>query len=125
MKLFHLRHVDWIDSQLIYHAQPRVNVEGINILAPSSPYVCIGYHQNLEQEVDLEYCKENEIPVFRREVGGGAVFLDGNQIFYQIVLHKENPLAEGGKADFFERMLQPVVETYNEFGIPVEISAGK
>ncbi len=33
MKLFHLRHVDWIDSQLIYHAQPLVNVEGINILA--------------------------------------------------------------------------------------------
>jgi lipoate---protein ligase len=118
MKLFHLRHVDWVDSQLIYHAQARVDVEGINILAPSSPYVCIGYHQNLEQEVDLEYCKENGIPVFRREVGGGAVFLDGNQIFYQIVLHKENPLTKGGKAEFFERMLQPVVDTYNELGIP-------
>ena len=120
MKLFHLRHVDWIDSQLIYHAQARVNVEGINILAPSSPYVCIGYHQNLEQEVDLDYCKENGIPVFRREVGGGAVFLDGNQIFYQIVLHKDNPLARGGKAEFFERMLQPVVDTYNELGIPTK-----
>jgi lipoate---protein ligase len=118
MKLFHLRHVDWVDSQLIYHAQARVNVEGINILAPSSPYVCIGYHQNLEQEVDLEYCEENAIPVFRREVGGGAVFLDGNQIFYQIVLHKENPLTKGGKAEFFERMLQPVVDTYDELGIP-------
>ena len=118
MKLFHLRHVDWVDSQLIYHAQARVNVEGINILAPSSPYVCIGYHQNLEQEVDLDYCKENGIPVFRREVGGGAVFLDGNQIFYQIVLHKGNPLTIGGKAEFFKRMLQPVVNTYNELGIP-------
>lgn len=120
MKLFHLRHVDWLDSQLIYHAQPRVHVEGINILAPSSPYVCIGYHQNLEQEVDLEYCRKNGIPVFRREVGGGAVFLDGNQIFYQIVLHKENPLASGGKADFFERMLQPVADTYIELGIPAK-----
>lgn len=120
MKLFHLRHVDWLDSQLIYHAQPRVNVEGINILAPSSPYVCIGYHQNLEQEVDLLYCSENNIPVFRREVGGGAVFLDGNQIFYQIVIHKDNPLAAGRKADFFERMLQPVAITYQELGIPAK-----
>ena len=120
MKLFHLRNVDWIDSQLIYHAMPRVGVEGILILAPSSPYVCIGYHQNLEQEVDLEYCEENKIPVFRREVGGGAVFLDGDQIFYQIVIHKDNPLTQGGKATFFERMLQPVVDTYNELGIPTK-----
>ena len=98
MKLFHLRRVDWLDSQLIYHALPRTNTEGILILAPKTPYVCIGYHQNLEQEVDLAYCKENGIPVFRREVGGGAVFLDGDQIFYQIVIHKDNPLARGGES---------------------------
>ena len=120
MKLFHLRRVDWLDSQLIYHALPRTNTEGILILAPKTPYVCIGYHQNLEQEVDLAYCKENGIPVFRREVGGGAVFLDGDQIFYQIVIHKDNPLARGGKAEFFERMLMPVVETYNDLGIPAK-----
>ena len=120
MKLFHLRHVDWIDSQLIYHAQPRVNIEGINILAPSSPYVCIGYHQNLEQEVDLEYCKINEIPVFRREVGGGAVYLDGNQIFYQIVLHKDHALTSTDKTEFYQRMLQPVADTYQELGIPAK-----
>lgn len=120
MNLFHLRHVDWLDSQMIYHALPRVNVEGILVLAPKTPYVCIGYHQNLEQEVDLEYCLEKGIPVFRREVGGGAVFLDGDQIFYQIVIHKDNPLARGRKAEFFERMLMPVVETYHELGIPVK-----
>lgn len=118
MKLFHLRKVDWLDSQLIYHALPRTNTEGILILAPQTPYVCIGYHQNLEQEVDLAYCKEKGIPVFRREVGGGAVFLDGDQMFFQIVIHKDNPLAQGGKAAFFERMLLPVVETYNDLGIP-------
>lgn len=120
MKLFHLRHVDWIDTQLIYHAQPRVNVEGLNILAPNSPYVCIGYHQNLEQEVDLDYCEAHKIPVFRREVGGGAVFLDGNQIFYQLVLHKDHLLARGSKSDFYRRLLQPVADTYQELGIQAQ-----
>jgi len=120
VQLFNLKYVDWLDSQLIYHALPRVEVEGIIILAPSTPYVCIGYHQNLEQEVDLEYCATNNIPVFRREVGGGAVFLDGNQIFYQIVLHKDNPLTQGDKTEFYKRLLEPVTMTYGDLGIPTK-----
>jgi lipoate-protein ligase A len=118
MQLFHLRHVSWLDSQLIYHAQPRVGVEGLNILAPSTPYVCIGYHQDLEQEVDVAYCHTNHIPVFRREVGGGAVYLDGKQIFFQLVLHKDHPLAGGDKAALYQRMLQPVADAYSDLGVP-------
>jgi lipoate-protein ligase A len=118
MKLYHLLHVPWLDSQLIYHAQARLGVEGINILAPAEPYVCIGYHQNLAQEVDLAYCREHDIPVFRREVGGGAVFLDGNQLFYQIVLHRDHPLARGDKTALYQRMLEPVAEAYNDLGVP-------
>jgi len=116
--LYHLRHVPWLDSQLLYHAMPRLGIEGLIILAPAEPYVCIGYHQDLEQEVDIAYCREHGIPVFRREVGGGAVYLDGNQLFYQLVLHKDNPLAHGDKAAFYARMLQPVAEAYQYLGVP-------
>ena len=123
MKLYHLRHVPWLDSQLVYHAQARLGVEGINILAPAEPYVCIGYHQNLEQEVDVPYCTKRDIPVFRREVGGGAVFLDGKQTFYQIVLRRDHPLAQGDKAAFYERMLVPVAEAYNDLGVPARYRA--
>ena len=117
MKLYHLGHVPWLDSQLLYHALPRVGGEGLFILAPAEPYVSIGYHQDLEQEVDVAYCRERGIPIFRREVGGGAVFLDGKQIFYQVILHKTNPLAQGDKAALYERMLQPVAEAYIDLGV--------
>lgn len=117
MQLYHLRHVPWIDSQLIYHAQARIGVEGINILAPAEPYVCIGYHQDLAQEVDVAYCHTQSIPVFRREVGGGAVFLDGEQIFYQIILHKNHPLVQGDKETFYRRMLEPVAQAYTDLGV--------
>jgi lipoate-protein ligase A len=117
MKLYHLRHVPWLDSQLLYHAMPRVDEEGVLILAPAEPYFCIGYHQDLAQEVDLDYCSKHQIPVFRREVGGGAVYLDGNQIFYQIVLHREHPLAQGDKSAFYRRLLEPVAQCYNDLGV--------
>jgi lipoate-protein ligase A len=117
MKLYHLRHVPWLDSQLLYHAMPRVQEEGVLILAPAEPYVCIGYHQDLAQEVDLDYCADHEIPVFRREVGGGAVYLDGNQIFYQVVLHRDHPLAQGDKTAFYQRLLEPVAQCYNDLGV--------
>ena len=118
MHLYPLGHVPWLESQLIYHAQPRLGLEGLNILAPREPYVCIGYHQDLAQEVDVAYCREHAIPIFRREVGGGAVYLDGNQIFYQLILHKDNPLAQGDKAAFYQRMLQPVAAAYGDLGVP-------
>ena len=118
MKLYRLGHVPWQQSQLIYHAMAYVGVEGLILLSPASPYVCIGYHQDVNQEVDLAYCQANGIPVFRREVGGGAVYLDGRQLFYQLVLNRDHPLAAADKETFYRRLLEPVVKTYGELGIP-------
>ncbi len=119
MNLYNLGHVPWLDSQLIYHAFPRLEMEGLILLAPADPYVCIGYHQDAQQEVDLDYCHEQEIPVFRREVGGGAVFLDGQQLFYQLVIHRDNPLVPKDKGEFYQKFLAPVVQTYRDLGVEV------
>jgi lipoate-protein ligase A len=121
MKINLLKDVSWQESQLLYHAQPRLGREGLNLLAPATPYVCIGVFQDLEQEVDLPYCRENGIPVFRREVGGGAVYLDGEQLFFQLVIHRHNPLIpEGGKLAFYRKFLQAPIETYRALGIPAQ-----
>jgi len=117
MKLYNLGHVPWLESQLIYHALPRLDMEGLILLAPAEPYVCIGYHQDVTQEVDLNYCQAHGIPVFRREVGGGAVYLDGNQLFYQLVLYRDHPLALSDKGAFYCTLLEPVAETYRQMGI--------
>ncbi len=119
INLYNLGHVPWLDSQLIYHALPRLGLEGLILLAPVEPYVCIGYHQDAEQEVDLAYCRRHGLPVFRREVGGGAVYLDGQQLFYQLVLHRDHPLARGDKASLYRRLLAPVVQTYRDLGVEV------
>ncbi len=120
MHLYDLGSVPWLDSQLIYHALPRLDREALVLLSPASPYVCIGYHQDLVKEVDVEFCQANGIPIFRREVGGGAVYLDGDQLFYQLIVHKDNPLTPTGKLAFYKRFLQPPIETYRAIGIPSE-----
>jgi lipoate-protein ligase A len=119
MECFQLGPVSWQNSQLIYHALAYLGREALVLLSPDSPYVCLGYHQDPEQEVDLEFCRSQEIPVFRREVGGGAVYLDGNQLFYQLVIHKNNPVISGNKSAFYQKFLQPVINAYQKIGIPV------
>lgn len=120
MNVYDLGHVPWLDSQLLYHALPRVGEAGLILLAPATPYVCIGYHQDAVQEVDLDFCRAQGIPVFRREVGGGAVYLDGAQLFYQLVLPLEHPAARGDKETIYHRLLAPVVQTYRAIGIPAD-----
>jgi lipoate-protein ligase A len=120
MKLYRLGTVSWQDSQLLYHALPRVGREGVILCSPATTYVCIGYFQNVEQEVDVAFCRENDIPIFRREVGGGATYLDGEQLFFQLIIHRDNPLVPAGKLAFYQKFLQAAIESYRALGIPAE-----
>ncbi len=120
MELYSLGRVPWCESQVIYHALAEMGKEGLSLVIPDSPYVCIGYHQDVQQEVDLDFCRQKNIPVFRRRVGGGAVYLDGNQLFYQLIIRRDNPLAPLRRESFYEKFLQPVINTYRRIGIPAE-----
>jgi lipoate-protein ligase A len=120
MQLYALGSVGWAESQLIYHALPRLGREALVLVSPAEPYVCIGYHQDLDQEVDMEFCRANGLPIFRREVGGGGTYLDHDQLFYQLILHKDNPLAPRDKSSFYRKFLQPPIDSYRELGIPAE-----
>ncbi len=62
----------------------------------------------------------HQIPVFRREVGGGAVYLDGDQLFFQLIIRKDNPAVPARIADFYQKFLQPVIGTYHQFGVAAE-----
>ncbi|MFL7871736.1 MAG: lipoate protein ligase C-terminal domain-containing protein [Anaerolineales bacterium] len=117
MDYYFLDKVSWEHSQALYHAAAYLQKEALFILRPATPYVCIGFHQDAEQEIDLEFARANGIPVFRREVGGGAVYLDSGQLFYQLILHKNRPGIPENKIELYRKFLTPVVETYRKFGV--------
>lgn len=120
MRLYNLGKVPWQESQLIYHTLAHEGCEALSLVSPSSPYVCIGFHQDVEQEVDLEFCKASGIPVFRRDLGGGAVYLDGDQLFFHVILRKDNPAVPKRKDVFYRKFLQPIVDVYRAIGIQAE-----
>ncbi len=108
---------------LIFHALAQMGIEALVIVSPKSPLVSIGYFQDAAQEVDLQYCKESKIPFMRREVGGGATYLDENQIFYQLIWRKDNPKFPKAIHDIFPWFSEAPVETYRTFGIQAEFRA--
>lgn len=119
VRLLYMEGVPPVRSQTVYHAVGYAMKEDthdtIILVSPDKPYVCIGYHQDLEREVDLEYCAAHGLPVFRREVGGGAVYLDNGQLFTQWIFHKENVPAS--LEDRFKWYVDPLVATYQALGI--------
>jgi lipoate-protein ligase A len=109
-----------VRSQAIYHGVAYAlrpdTPDTVILVGPTDPYVCIGYHQELEKEVDVEYCREAGLPIYRREVGGGAVYLDQGQVFTQWVFHRDRLPAS--LEERFALYIQPLVDTYQSLGIP-------
>ena len=81
MYLFDLGELPWKQSMLIFHTLARLGIEALIIVSPRTPFISIGYFQDAQQEINFEYCRQKGLPIFRREVGGGTVYLDRNQIF--------------------------------------------
>jgi lipoate-protein ligase A len=117
MDVYNLGIVTWEESQLYYHALAHLGRAGLLLLQPGSPYVCLGFHQDASKEVDLDYVEQNHIPLFRREVGGGAVYLDRGQLFYQFVFHRDHPQLPSSKDAFYRKYLAPAVKTFQDFGL--------
>lgn len=123
MNLIKLDHLPGQDSMIIFHALARIGYEGLVIVSPESPLASIGYFQDAHKEIDLAYCRQEGIPVMRREVGGGATYLDGNQIFYQMIWNRNNRRFPTNIKKIFELLSQPACETYRAFGIPASFRA--
>ena len=123
MNVLNLDKLPGQDSMLIFHALARMGYEGLIIVSPAQPLVSVGYFQDTGEEVDLDYCEKMNISVMRREVGGGATYLDGDQIFYQVIWHAGNHKFPRNVKEIFQYLSEPPCETYRKFGINASFRA--
>ncbi len=92
----------------------------LSFARPSDPYVCLGYHRDLS-EVDLGYCAARGLPVYRRMVGGGPVYCDEGQLFFQICLPAA--LVPASRVEALRVLLRPAVEAFRAAGVRAELDA--
>ena len=64
--------------------------EPVFYLWQNRPAVIVGFNQEVNTEVNLDYLKENGIDLVRRVTGGGAVFHDLGNLNYTIVGRSED-----------------------------------
>lgn len=121
IRIIDFGNVSYLDSQAIYHTVAHSFDENtpdtITIMNPIQTYACIGFFQELEKEIDVEFCNNNNIPIIRREIGGGAVLLDNNQIFFHFIFNKLKVTRDVAK--IYSIFLEPVVNTYVKLGLNV------
>ncbi len=122
IRLIDLGDVPPVRSQTCYHAAAyRLGPESpdtIILVSPAEPYVSVGYHQDADKEVDRAFCRERGLPVIRREVGGGAVYLDRDQLFSQWIFRPESLPSDVGER--YRLYIDPLVKAYHDLGIPAE-----
>lgn len=106
-------------SQALWHGLASAIRPGdrpvLSLCRPASAYVGIGYHRRLD-ELDLSACPA---PVLRRRIGGGPVWLDSDQLFFQLV----QP-ADGAPWDIgalYRSALGPAVEALRGLGVDARL----
>ena len=78
--------------------------------------VVVGKNQVVENEVNLAYCKDNNIQVFRRPTGGGCVYADERNTMFSMITSKKN------EAFSFKPYLLHIVDAMAELGVKLEFS---
>ena len=83
--------------------------------------VSIGRHQALAREVRLDYCRAHGIEVVRRASGGGALYLDENQLGLSLIIRR--PAEWGTLQDILARFCAALAGGLARLGIDARYKA--
>lgn len=92
--------------------------EPIFFLWQVEPTVIFGRNQVIDKEVDLEYCRENSIQIYRRKSGGGCVFANLDNIMLSYIAPAQSPVATT-----FAHYTSMVAATLRSLGLNAESSS--
>lgn len=114
--------VSALRSQSLWHGIASAMTEGdpitLSLCRPREPYVCLGLHRDLA-EVDLGACRRLGLPVIRRQIGGGPVLIDSDQLFFQITMPAGRAPARVDR--LYRTALAPAVAAFRALGVDARL----
>lgn len=78
------------------------------------PTVIFGRNQDIDKEVDLDYCRRHGIAFYRRRSGGGCVFADRSNIMFSFITPSEQVVTT------FSRYTSTVAAMLRSLGLDAE-----
>lgn len=88
----------------------------IRFLRFSKPCVLVGYHQDIEQEVRLDYCLSKGIEINRRITGGGAIYFHPLHLGWEVIAKWTDPFPKNIEK-LYEYVCRPVVSALRRLGL--------
>lgn len=82
--------------------------------------VLVGLHQNVAQEVRVDFCQEHNIDICRRITGGGAIYFDEPQLGWEIIVDKSHPKIPRKIERVYEVMCQGTIEGLKKLNVEAE-----
>jgi lipoate-protein ligase A len=95
---------------------------------PREPFLSVGAHQKIEQDIDLSFCRDHGITLVRRRLGGSAIYIDRDQLIFHIIVPARG--ASWPAFSLLTRLAASVVDTLRDLGIaawlrpPADIGVG-
>ena len=84
------------------------------------PCALVGRFQTMENELNLEYCAQNKIPVNRRPTGGGAIIMGKNQLGVALAIPGKTDESYASVRQRMAQFSQGIISGLSTLGIEVE-----
>src|SRR5216683_1919511 len=107
-----------------YGIASRLGPDGDPVLVladPIEPFLCAGANEDIEQSIDLSFCRNDGIPVLRRRIGGRAIYIDRDQLIFHVVV----PISRAPRpaSRIMPALVGAVIDTVRDFGIAARLGA--
>ncbi|MEE9150668.1 MAG: DUF116 domain-containing protein [Thermoplasmata archaeon] len=105
-------------DECILKAKSEGNIPNtLRFLQFSPNSVLVGYHQSVEQEIRVRFCKERGIDINRRITGGGALYFDKPQLGWEIFASKEHPKIPNRVEELYEKLCEGAIIGLKKLGV--------
>jgi lipoate-protein ligase A len=106
-----------LDESILKAKNQNMIPNTLRFLQFSPNSVLVGYHQSVEQEIRIDFCKEKGIDISRRITGGGALYFDKPQLGWEIIASKNHPKIPKKVEELYEKLCQGTILGLKKLGV--------